>query len=534
MGTSKEDILVAGRGKGERLYGGAGDDLLASIDGGDYAHGGSGADIFAFRFNKNIRRSAKRGKTVDHVIEDFNLDEGDSICLSHLVTKSRHKNIDYRGTGRIKGTGIEVRLVQGKKGTAQKEQEAFTGIEDGVEKTIGELPEISKTRRNGVDSRLEVYEDGNLVSNITLKNTPSSRAFSRKLGKAIFGKYSQTSKSVVSAEGANANHLTEFSLTNAGIPFKGNSAKIDIGDHGSSNVSALVQSAAVTDGSVSSSFSEDIDNSMMKVSAHIGFEEYQKFEIFGDFWKGTWPSYKLGVKPSFDINISPKFVFDTGNIAGLGSLSYSPKLGVSASIEVFPGLNAGASGGLGLGGSLSVSKKGLNKKIVISPELSASAKVAFGHNSMWNTRLAFDSSDHSATFLLKESSIDYGQNEAKDGITGVSVTMSVSPAIQFDMGFGYSESNDEISLTADIIQSGPKLTYPFALELIDTEIGIPGRPLALKDASLTYGPAQLDWVTTLGVLSFSDKLDSYSWTGPSYNVGIAEMGESGIIKLPFL
>ena len=124
MGTSKEDILVAGRGKGERLYGGAGDDLLVSIDGGDYAHGGSGADIFAFRFNKNIRRSAKRGKTVDHVIEDFNLDEGDSICLSHLVTKSRHKNIDYRGTGRIKGTGIEVRLVQGKKGTAQKEQAA--------------------------------------------------------------------------------------------------------------------------------------------------------------------------------------------------------------------------------------------------------------------------------------------------------------------------------------------------------------------------------------------------------------------------
>jgi hypothetical protein len=524
LGTSQEDILIAGRANEQRLYGGAGDDLLVSIDRGDYMHGGSGADIFAFRFNKNIRRSAKSGKTVDHVIEDFSIDDGDSICLSHLVGESRHKNIDNRGSRRIKGTGIEVRLAQGKQGTAEEEGEAFTGIEDGVEKTLGELPVISKNRQFGADSRLEVYEDGNLISNITLKNTPVSRTFTKKLGKSIFGKYSKTSKEVVSAEGSSVNHLTNFSLTQDGIPLKGNGVKIDVGDHSSSKASALLRAADAIDSNAVSAFAGTIDNSFMKASANVSVRLYQDFEIFGDLFKGTWPSYKLGVEPSINLSISPNVVLSTGNVAGYGSLSFSPNLGITWGEELIPGFNASASGGVQFGASLTLEEEGLDKKVVISPYLSAAAKVAFGHDSMFNTRLAFDNSSHSATASLKES-ISYEGNGKKDGITGIKGAINFSPSVQFDLGFGYREVEDGVGVTANIIESGPELTYPLAIELKEDD--------GVATASFDYGPAKLDWVTTLGDVSFSDELDTYRWTGPQYDVGIAEMGPSGSIPLDF-
>jgi hypothetical protein len=545
LGTSKEDILVAGRGKGERLYGGAGDDLLISVDGGDYAHGGSGEDIFAFRFNKNIRRSAQRGKTVDHVIEDFNLDEGDSICLSHIVTKSRHKNIDYRGTGQIKGTGIEVRLVQGKQGTAQKEQEAFTGIEDGVEKTIGELPEISKTRRNGVDSRLEVYEDGNLVTNITLKNTPSSRAFSRKLGKAIFGKYSQTSKSVVSAEGANANHLTEFSLTNVGIPFKGNSLKIDSGENSPSNVSALVNSAEANDSAVSAAFDGSIDNSFMKASAHVTTNYYQHFEVFGDIkWDKVqnkfinhWPSYRVGIQPTVSLSINPNIILTTGNVAGYGSLTYTPKLPLSGTVgeEVAPGFDVSATGGIGLNASMTLTTRGLDKKIVISPEASASAYVDFAHDSYYNTPLAVIPKVNKSKASISASTIDYGENNKKDGIVGITGALNLSPFIEFDLGFGYEDVEDGAGITANIIESGPKLSYPLSLSMEEDAIITPGKGVTTyNDIYFNYGPAKIDWITTVPDVSFSDDFQKFEWTGPQYNLKVAEIGPSGSIPIPEL
>ena len=521
LGTSQEDILIAGRAKQHRLYGGAGDDLLVSINKGDYTHGGSGADIFAFRFNKKIRRSAKRGKTVDHVIEDFSIDDGDSICLSHLVGESRHKNIDYRGSRRIKGTGIEVRLAQGKQGTAEEEGEAFTGIEDGVEKTLGELPVISKNRQCGTDSRLEVYENGNLISNITLKNTPVSRTFTKKLGKSIFGKYSKTSKEVVSSEGSSVNHLTNFSLTQDGIPLKGNGAKIDVGDNSSSKASALLREADTIDSNTVSAFDGTIDNLFM-AAANVSVDLYQDFEIFGDLFKGTWPSYKFGVEPSINLSISPKFILRTGNIAGYGSLSFSPNLGITWAEELIPGFNASASGGVKVGASLTLEEEGLDKKVTINPKLSAAAKVAFGHDGFFNTPLTINNSNHSATASITASISNEG-NRKKDGITGIKGAINFSPSVKFDLGFGYRDVEDGVGVTANIIESGPELTYPLAIELKEDD--------GVATASFDYGPAKLDWVTTLGDVSFSDDIDTYRWTGPQSDVGLAKMGPSGSMPL---
>ena len=93
------------------------------------------------------------------------------------------------------------------------------------------------------------------------------------------------------------------------------------------------------------------------------------------------------------------------------------------------------------------------------------------------------------------------------------------------MGFGYREVEDGVGVTANIIESGPELTYPLAIELKEDD--------GVATASFDYGPAKLDWVTTLGDVSFSDELDTYRWTGPQYDVGIAEMGPSGSIPLDF-
>ena len=527
LGTNQEDILIAGRGKNERLYGGAGDDLLVHVDGGDYTHGGSGADIFAFRFNKKIRRKAKRGKAVNHVIEDFNLDEGDSICLSHIVTKSRHKNIDYRGTRRIKGTGIEARLVQGKPGTAQKEQEAFIGIEDGVVKTLGELPEISKNRQPRNTSRLMVYKDGNLLSNITLKDVPDSRSFRKQLSKSIFGKYSKTSKEVVSAEGSSANHLTKFSLTQAGIPLKGNGSKIDIGDHSLPEVSALLRPAEAINSKADNSLVENsYDNSVMNASANINASLNQPFKLFGGpttkwDWEclcmkttNNFPSYEIGFNVSFNLKISPKIILNTGNVVGTGIASWSPNLGLNFGQEVSPGINVGSSGGVQISGEVVINEEGLGKSISISPELSAEADYAFGHNGFWSTPPTSSVSGHSAPFSIKGQSIQYTENGNKDGITGVITDIAISPFVQFMIGLGFREEG----LTLNFLETGPKIFWPVGLEMEGSSTG---------DLIFFYGPAKLDWQATLGDASFL----GMSFKGPTDDIGIAQMGPSGAIPL---
>ena len=482
LGTEEDDILIAGRSKGERLYGGAGDDLLVSVDGGDYAHGGSGADIFAFRFNKNIRRSAQRGKSVDHVIEDFNLDEGDSICLSHIVTKSRHKNIDYRGVGRIKGTGIEVRLVQGKRGAAKKEQEAFTGIEDGVEKTIGELPEISKTRRNGVDSRLEVYEDGNLVSNITLKNTPRSRSFSRRLGKAIYGKYSQTGKEVSSINGINGDHLSQLSVTSLGIPMKGNGAKLD-----HANADETIASSAIS----SLNAADSTHNLNMKSQVMAGFSTPFKIDF---------PNYKYAFDLGFVLSANPKLILNSGHMIGVGSVSYKPDA-LSYTQELEPPFTANASAGGRISVTTNIDKRGTGKQISTGIYLVAEVEYTFKHHGIYTNDTEIIKNAANVGGYLTPSS-----NSSTDDVTGVQWNIGFAPYAQFTVGLGVGEGTTRVNA----IQTGPRLTIPFTLS-VNGDTG---------KSTFKYGTADLDWTVILG----SVQAFGLNFTGPSYNIGLADFG----------
>jgi len=509
LGTAEDDILMAGRGKGERLYGGAGDDLLVSVDGGDYAHGGSGADIFAFRFNKNIRRSAKRGKTVDHVIEDFNLDEGDKICLSHLVTKSRHQNIDYRGSGRIKGTGIEVRLVQGKQGAAKKETEAFSGIEDGVSQTLGELPEISKTRRNGADSRLEVYEDGILLSNITLKNNPGSKSFSRKLGNAIFGKYSQTTKEVTSAEGLTENHLTSHSLSALGIPLKGNAAKMDFG---SGDPEALMIQSINPAGESNLPFSNEIgkknDSSSDDLQSKINFHGSLKtsgsepLKVYGNASKpagknDSWPSYRFKLDMDLTVGIRPRFTLRTGGVVGIGSIKMSiPNLTASANYGILQG---SISPSVSISGNSHVSADGINKTFTTGADVQATATFNMSHEGWFEHPIS-----KSGSWKLEK---NVASSRKSDDLTGVEWGIVFSPSLDFKVALGISETIKDVgSFQASIFKNGPSFTYPLALHLSDDK------------SYFSYGAAQIDWNVVLASVSVSTPVLTRSLSAGKFNL----------------
>ncbi len=72
---------LAGNGGADTLYGGPGDDVLYPMAQGGILFGGVGADIFAFdTYGSGFYAS---DKTMSHILEDWNVAEGDKISFSH-------------------------------------------------------------------------------------------------------------------------------------------------------------------------------------------------------------------------------------------------------------------------------------------------------------------------------------------------------------------------------------------------------------------------------------------------------------------
>ena len=292
-------------------------------------------------------------------------------------------------------------------------------------------------------------------------------------------------------------------------------------------VSALLRPAEAINSKADNSLVENsYDNSVMNASANINASLNQPFKLFGGpttkwDWEclcikttNNFPSYEIGFNVSFNLKISPKIILNTGNVVGTGIASWSPNLGLNFGQEVSPGINVGSSGGVQISGEVVIYEEGLGKSISISPELSAEADYAFGHNGFWSTPPTSSVSGHSAPFSIKGQSIQYTENGNKDGITGVITDIAISPFVQFMIGLGFREEG----LTLNLLETGPKIFWPVGLEMDGSSSG---------DLNFFYGPAKLDWQATLGDASFL----GMSFKGPTDDIGIAQMGPSGAIPL---
>ena len=506
LGSPKKDVLISGARKNERLYGGKKDDILISYGRNNHLHGGSGADTFAFMANpKRLSRRLINGEISNHhVIHDFDASEGDKIDFSHLLANHKSKAIKIR-KNKLRGKGIEIQFSPGSQSIVEKTKKGFLGIEEGIKTSIGEIPEVTHRKHQAKGSKLRIYVDGNLHSEITLKHKPnieyvpftvSMPKVSKRqmrdsdpnsLEEAWEENINQSNASQPDTENAleegwENNILQDFydqnsmiSITPQGIPFYGNGAKLDI---------------------------------KPPIEIFGGVQDWTPPHItVKPEWKPPFAEVKFSFYVNMDlgVNLGPKFTLFTGSIPAKGTLpTWGPSsFNYSESLDLDPPFDVRASGGVGLSGSVDVTPDGLNKSI--SSEAIYTAQVDFS--------LSQDGPDIS-TFTKKtvdELIVGGGSNpENFDSLAGVDAKVTISPNIQFDVGLGVSGDGWH----ADLIDSGPKVSAP-----IDIVISGNGK------SGVQFNGARLDWVTRLidiGVKGFS--IAGYEWSHD-----IASMGEIGFI-----
>ena len=504
LGSPKKDVLISRARRNERLYGGKKDDILISYGRNNHLHGGSGADTFAFMANskRHARRLITDQKFNQHVIHDFDLSEGDKIDLSHIIQNAEKEIIKFRKNN-IKGKGVEIHFSPGAEVILGKAKKGFANIEDGVKDSLGEIPGVTHRKHRSKGSKLKIYVDGHLHSEIILKHKPGKQYIpgtdkipfiNRKLMRLSDQKNGQRPALDFTLPGSNQDnpllsiwdgimqktddYLEKFyeensgiSITPQGIPFYGNGAKIDI---------------------------------KPPVEVFGGLEHWSSPRVKVDILKA-----KIDIDFYLDIdlglNLGPKFTLFTGSIPGQGTLP-TATWGVSESLDFDPPFDVRAGGGTSFTATVDVTEDGLNK--------------AIWSEALYKAELDFSlSQDGPYIETFTERKIEplnvAGGNNYKtfDSLTGVEAKFTISPELQFDVGVGVSSDGWH----ADLIDTGPKISAP--IDIIVSGSGQSG---------IQFNAARLDWVTRLidvgwGPLSISAK----TWTH-----NIANMGEFGFIDFP--
>ena len=503
LGSPKKDILISGARKNERLYGGKRDDILISYGRSNHLHGGSGADTFAFMANpKRHARLLTDGKISNqHVIHDFDASEGDKIDLSHILKNSKKEILKIRKND-IKGKGVEIQFSPGAKVIVQKSKKGFANIEDGIKDSLGEIPGVTHRKHKSKGSKLKIYVDGHLHSEVILKHKPGKEYISRtdkpqfidrKSMRSFDHKNGQQPALNFTLPGRNPHPLPEvwdamtqeiddnlkkfyeensaISITPQGIPFYGNGAKVDI---------------------------------KPPVDVFGGVEHWSSPRVKVDIWKA-----KIDIDFYLDVylgvNLGPKFTLFTGSIPGQGTLP-AATWGVSESLDFDPPFDVRAGGGTSFTATVDVTEDGLNK--------------AIWSEALYKAELDFSLSQdgpYIETFTerkIEPLNVAGGNNyKSFDSLTGVEAKLTISPELQLDVGVGVSSDGWH----ADLIDTGPKISAP--IDIIVSGSGQSG---------IQFNAARLDWVTRLidvgyGPLSISGK----TWTH-----NIASMGEFGFIDFP--
>ena len=136
VGLKSDDMLIAGHGKHNNVFGGPGQDTLVAAGAHDVLHGGKGADVYAFGMSdKYTKRAVKQKKPHTHTILNFNPSEGDKIDLSHLVDDI--KDLNFIGTKDFSGKGGEIRVEMPASRSSTKR---FRRLENSIYQTNNNEP----------------------------------------------------------------------------------------------------------------------------------------------------------------------------------------------------------------------------------------------------------------------------------------------------------------------------------------------------------------------------------------------------------
>lgn len=512
LGTKKADTLFAKSRKGERLYGGKGDDILISRGGATHTHGGSGADTFAFMFNtKASKKRCEMSNPARHVIHDFNPEEGDKIDLTHILNETNNNEIKFR-QNKIRGEGVEVRFIPGQEKVVPASKKGFKGIEDGVAKELGELPLVTHKKNRELGSKYEVFIDGKVHHEIILKHIPGkanaplakednpekmvpkritkSAKFreidtkSSNKGRGYLGFKDSPQHKVIEtpAEAAIFNQEEQdwydenktISITPKGIPFYGNAAKLDI--------EPLVN---VYGGLEHWNYPE----------VHLGGQkEFPFFHVDISFYL----DFYLG------LNIGPKFTLYTGSIPGEGTWpSFSE--GATESLDFDPPFDIRASGGVSIDATVNVTEQGLNKSI--------SGQATFGPEIDFSLSQDGPMNSASTKQKLQPLTVAGGNNEETfDSLEGVDAKISIAPFAQFDVGIGVSGDGWH----ADLVDGGPKMSSPLSIQINE------------EGAGIGFDPFKLDFVVRVIDVSF----EKFSLSGYSKSFSLFDAYDVDFLSFP--